>query len=51
VPAGVAPLARRALDRINADNSEWRQLWEEAPDSYALAALQPIRAVLDQAGT
>ena len=33
VPDDVPSLALRALDRITADNSEWRQLWEEDPDS------------------
>jgi len=52
VPDDVPPLALRALDRINADDSEWRQLWEEDPDSYARAAatLLPIRITLEHAG-
>jgi Domain of unknown function (DUF4259) len=52
VPAGVPSLALRALDRITADNSEWRELWEEDPDSYAqaVAALLPVRTTLEQAG-
>lgn len=52
VPADAASLALRALDRIVADNSEWRRLWEEDPDSYAraVAALQPVRTTLEQAG-
>ena len=44
-------LALRALDRINADNSEWRELWEEDPDSYAqaVAALLLVRVPLERA--
>jgi len=51
VPDDVPPLALRALDRIVGDNSEWRSLWAESPDSYAqvLAALQPIRNTLEGA--
>jgi hypothetical protein len=53
LPTDLASLALRALDRINADNSEWRQLWEEDPDSYAQAraALQPIHVVLERTST
>ncbi|WP_199564925.1 DUF4259 domain-containing protein [Spongiactinospora rosea] len=47
LPADLAPLAVRAIDRILGDHSEWRDLWE---DSGALpkahAALTPIRAAL-----
>jgi hypothetical protein len=31
VPDDLPPLALRALDRINADNSEWRELWGGRP--------------------
>ncbi len=50
VPEDVPPLALRALDRILGDDSEWRELWEEAPDSSAeaLAALAAVRAGLAQ---
>ena len=53
VTADVPSLALRALDRITADNSEWRELWEEDPDSYAqaVAALLPVRTTLEQAST
>jgi Domain of unknown function (DUF4259) len=53
VPVHVPALALRALDRITADNSEWRGLWEEDPDSFAkaVAALLPIRTTLEQAST
>jgi hypothetical protein len=52
VPDDLPGLALRALDRINADDSEWRQLWEEDPDSYAqaVAALLPVRTALEYAG-
>jgi hypothetical protein len=50
VPEDLPPLALRALDRIVGDDSEWRDLWEEA-DLYpaAVAALQPIRTALERA--
>jgi hypothetical protein len=49
VPEDVPELALRALDRIVADNSEWRELWEESADyPKAVAALQPIRATLER---
>ncbi|MEU7903312.1 hypothetical protein [Actinoplanes sp. NPDC049118] len=39
------------MDRIVGDDSEWRELWEEAEESYpmALASVQSIRAALEQA--
>ena len=51
VPGDLPLLALCALDRVNADNSEWRDLWEERSDSYAraLAALLLIRTTLEQA--
>ncbi|MFF5235371.1 DUF4259 domain-containing protein [Dactylosporangium sp. NPDC000521] len=46
----VPPLAVRALDRIVADDSEWRALWEQTPDrATAFAALQQIRTTIDAA--
>jgi hypothetical protein len=53
VPVHGPALALRALDRITADNSEWRDLWEEDPDSYAqaVASLLPIRTTLERART
>jgi len=47
----VPSIAVRALDRIVGDDSEWRELWEEAEESYqqALASVQSIRATLEQA--
>ncbi|MFG2044863.1 DUF4259 domain-containing protein [Dactylosporangium sp. NPDC048998] len=50
VPDDVPPLAVRALDRIVADESEWRSLWaESAKYAEIVAALQQLRAVLDAA--
>ena len=47
LPDDAAVLAVRALDRIVADESEWRDLWEES-DSFdeALAVIQDLRALL-----
>lgn len=44
----VPAIAARALDRIVGEDSEWRELWEEAEESYAqaLASVQTIRANL-----
>ncbi|GIE87127.1 DUF4259 domain-containing protein [Actinoplanes regularis] len=46
LPSDLPALALRALDRIAGDDSEWRELWEDALDK-ALQALQPIRATLE----
>jgi len=49
MPEDIANLGLRALDRVVGDNSEWRELWEDAsPESYAeaVAALTPIRSAL-----
>jgi hypothetical protein len=50
VAADVPTIAVRALDRIVGDDSEWRDLWEDAAESYpqALASVQSIRATLEQ---
>ncbi|MBO3750037.1 DUF4259 domain-containing protein [Streptosporangiaceae bacterium NEAU-GS5] len=47
LPADVAALALRALDRVVAAESEWRALWEEA-DGFAAAtgSLTTIREAL-----
>jgi hypothetical protein len=47
----VPGIAVRARDRIVGDGSEWRELWEEAEESYqqALASVRSIRATLEQA--
>ncbi len=49
VPEDIVPLAVEALDRIVADDSEWRELWAEAEDDYprVLAGIRTIRAVLE----
>jgi Domain of unknown function (DUF4259) len=49
----VPAIAVRALDRIVEEDSEWRELWEEAEESYpqALASVQSIRATLQEAIT
>nr|BFE72312.1 hypothetical protein GCM10020092_056130 [Actinoplanes digitatis] len=49
----VPAIAVRALDRIVGDDSEWRELWEEAEESYprALAGVRSIRDTLAQAIT
>jgi hypothetical protein len=48
IPGDIPPLALRALDRIVGDDSEWRELWEDA-GSYAdaVGALRTIRATLE----
>jgi len=47
----VPAIAVRALDRIVEKDSEWRELWEEAEESYpqALASVRSIRATLEEA--
>jgi hypothetical protein len=43
----VRALALRALERVTGEDSEWRELWEDA-DSYreAAATLEPLREAL-----
>ena len=49
LPADLDGLAVRALDRILADESEWRSLWEESEHyAEAQAELMAIRLVLCQ---
>ncbi len=48
IPADLPALALRALDRVAADDSEWRDLWEDSLPK-ALAALRPIRETLENA--
>jgi hypothetical protein len=47
----IPAIAVRALDRIVGDDSEWRELWAEAEESYpqALASVQAIRETLERA--
>lgn len=43
----LVPLALRALDRVVAEDSEWRELWEDTGDlDAALAELAPVREAL-----
>ncbi|MEU7894486.1 DUF4259 domain-containing protein [Nonomuraea sp. NPDC049152] len=47
VPDDVVALAVRALDRVAGDDSEWRELWEEADaGDQAAAVFAPIRDAL-----
>ena len=48
IPADLPALALRALDRVAAEDSEWRDLWEDSLPN-ALATLQPIRDALESA--
>lgn len=45
LPDDLVELAREALDRVAADDSEWRELWEESD------ALDEAVAVLDEVRT
>jgi hypothetical protein len=46
----VPAIAVRDWDRIVGDDSQWRELWAEAEESYpqALASVQTIRDILEQ---
>jgi hypothetical protein len=47
IPPHLTDLALRALDRIVADDSEWRDLWDEEDQlDNATEVLVPIRAAL-----
>jgi hypothetical protein len=47
LPADLAPLAIRALDRITGDDSEWVELWDESDScAEAVAVLEKLRTVL-----
>lgn len=48
LPSGTdLALARQALDRVIGEQSEWRELWEEAGNlDAALAAIAEVRAAL-----
>jgi hypothetical protein len=44
LPADLAPLAARALDRVTGRQSEWLALWEEGPNNEeALEIVEHIR--------
>jgi hypothetical protein len=52
IPGDIPTLALRALDRIVGDDSEWRDLWEDAGRyADAVGALQTIRTALERAAT
>lgn len=47
LPDDLVPLALQALDRVAADESEWRELWEDNGNlDAALTALIPVREAL-----
>jgi hypothetical protein len=49
IPKGMPELALRALDRIVADDSGWRDLWDNEDQlDDAIATLAPIRETLAQ---
>jgi Domain of unknown function (DUF4259) len=50
LPPQLSALALRALDRIVDEDSEWRDLWDEAEQlDEAVATLAPIREALTRA--
>ena len=47
LPDDLVELAREALDRVAADDSEWRELWEESEAlDEAMAVLDEVRSTL-----
>jgi hypothetical protein len=49
LPEDYVDLAVRAITRVLDEESEWRDLWEEADSlDEAIAALEPIRAALNR---
>jgi hypothetical protein len=49
LPEDYVDLAVRAIVRVLDEESEWRDLWEEADSlDEAIAALEPIRAALNR---
>ncbi|KAA6430575.1 DUF4259 domain-containing protein [Agrococcus sediminis] len=42
--------ARAALDAVLADDSEWRELWEEAGDDDAVEEVARLRALVERRG-
>jgi hypothetical protein len=47
IPADLVTLSVRALDRVIAEDSHWRELWEEADRMDDISAiLAPIRIAL-----
>ena len=48
MPADLVSLSLSALDRVVAEDSQWRELWEEADRLHdVIAVLAPIRAALE----
>lgn len=46
-PADLVELARAALDRVQGEGSEWRELWDEAAGlDDVTAALEPVHTAL-----
>jgi hypothetical protein len=49
LPDDLVELSLQAIARILGEESEWRELWEEAEElEQAIAALEPIRAALNR---
>lgn len=49
LPDDLVELSLRAISRILSEESEWRDLWEEAESlEEAIGALEPIRAALNR---
>jgi hypothetical protein len=49
VPADLVSLALRALDRVIAEDSHWRELWEEVDRlDDVIATLAPVRTALER---
>lgn len=47
LPEDLAALAAQALERVTGDESEWRDLWDDAGDlDNALAEIEPIKYAL-----
>jgi hypothetical protein len=45
--AGLVDVARRALDRVISDSSQWRDVWASSPNgAEAFAQLHAVRALL-----
>ena len=48
IPADLVGLSLSALDRVVAENSHWRELWEEADRlDEVIAVLAPVRTALE----
>ncbi|BCJ55255.1 hypothetical protein Asp14428_67300 [Actinoplanes sp. NBRC 14428] len=48
IPADLISLSLRAIDRVIAEDSHWRELWEEADRlDDVIAVLAPVRTALE----